>query len=132
MKKVAPKLPPMYPLTMARPTRPFPFFQFACSLSRPTKDYPSGPTLTVLRDVSFEIPQGAFVPIGPPQWENTLLGLLAGLDTPSRGTVMLMELTWDGLMKISELRSAVKGRICFRALLIPTLTAIEMYRCRWN
>ena len=57
-----------------------------------TKEYPSGASrLTVLRDVSFEIPSGTFVAIVGPSGsgKTTLLGLLAGLDTPTRGDVIL-------------------------------------------
>ncbi|MDB4872003.1 MAG: putative transporter ATP-binding protein, partial [Gemmatimonadales bacterium] len=57
-----------------------------------TKEYMSGEQkLAVLRDVSFSIPQGAFVAIVGPSGsgKTTLLGLLAGLDTPTRGTVLL-------------------------------------------
>lgn len=57
-----------------------------------TKEYLSGEQkLAVLRDVSFSIPQGAFVAIVGPSGsgKTTLLGLLAGLDTPTRGTVLL-------------------------------------------
>src|SRR5437868_10816286 len=57
-----------------------------------TKQYRSGEhELTVLRDVNFSLPQGAFVAIVGPSGsgKTTLLGLLAGLDTPSSGTVLL-------------------------------------------
>jgi len=57
-----------------------------------TKEYMSGEQkLAVLRDVTFTIPQGAFVAIVGPSGsgKTTLLGLLAGLDTPTRGTVLL-------------------------------------------
>ena len=57
-----------------------------------TKEYMSGEQkLAVLRDVSFTVPQGAFVAIVGPSGsgKTTLLGLLAGLDTPTRGTVLL-------------------------------------------
>jgi putative ABC transport system ATP-binding protein len=95
-----------------------------------TKEYLSGTgSLAVLRDVSFTIPQGAFVAIVGPSGsgKTTLLGLLAGLDTPSRGQVVL-----DGanLGTMSEdararLRGEKVGFIFQSFQLIPTLTAVE-------
>ena len=95
-----------------------------------TKEYPSGTSsLAVLKDVSFTIPQGAFVSIVGPSGsgKTTLLGLLAGLDTASRGTI---ELDGTDLGKLSEdqraqLRGAKVGFIFQSFQLIPTLTAIE-------
>ena len=95
-----------------------------------TKEFMSGShQLTVLRDVSFAIPQGAFVAIVGPSGsgKTTLLGLLAGLDTPSHGTVIL-----DGvdLRRLTEdqrakLRGEKVGFIFQSFQLIPTLTALE-------
>lgn len=95
-----------------------------------TKEYPSGTQrLTVLREVSFEIPAGAFVSIVGPSGsgKTTLLGLLAGLDTPSGGTVTL-----DGvdLGRLDEdararLRGEKVGFVFQSFQLIPTLTALE-------
>ncbi len=95
-----------------------------------TKEYRSGThALTVLRDVTFEIPQGAFVAVVGPSGsgKTTLLGLLAGLDTPSRGTVIL-----DGtdLADLDEdararLRGEKVGFVFQSFQLIPTLTALE-------
>ena len=95
-----------------------------------TKEYQSGDhRLTVLRDVSFTIEQGAFVSIVGPSGsgKTTLLGLLAGLDTASRGTVLL-----DGadLSKMDEderarLRGEKVGFVFQSFQLIPTLTAME-------
>jgi putative ABC transport system ATP-binding protein len=85
--------------------------------------------LTVLRDVSFEIPDGAFVAIVGPSGsgKTTLLGLLAGLDTPTSGEVLL-----DGapLHRLDEdARAKVRGDkvgFVFQSFqLIPTLTAVE-------
>ena len=95
-----------------------------------TKEYDSGSHhLTVLRDVSFSIPQGAFVSIIGPSGsgKTTLLGLLAGLDTPSRGTVILDgedlgALDEDGR---ARLRGEKVGFIFQSFQLIPTLTALE-------
>jgi putative ABC transport system ATP-binding protein len=95
-----------------------------------TKEYQSGASrLAVLRDVTFDIPQGAFVAIVGPSGsgKTTLLGLLAGLDLPTRGTVTL-----DGsdLTRLDEdararLRGEKVGFIFQSFQLIPTLTAAE-------
>ncbi|NUO63100.1 MAG: ABC transporter ATP-binding protein [Gemmatimonadaceae bacterium] len=95
-----------------------------------TKDYPSGDQrLTVLRDVSFVIPDGARVAIVGPSGsgKTTLLGLLAGLDTPSAGTVVL-----DGadIGRLDEdARAKVRGEkvgFVFQSFqLIPSLSALE-------
>ena len=95
-----------------------------------TKEYMSGEQkLAVLRDVTFTIPQGAFVAIVGPSGsgKTTLLGLLAGLDTPTRGTVLLDE---SDLGKLSEndrarLRGEKVGFVFQSFQLIPTLTALE-------
>jgi putative ABC transport system ATP-binding protein len=95
-----------------------------------TKSYRSGDrTITVLRDVSFNVPERAFVAIVGPSGsgKTTLLGLLAGLDTPTSGTVVL-----DGtdLGALSEderarLRGEKVGFVFQSFQLIPTLTARE-------
>jgi putative ABC transport system ATP-binding protein len=95
-----------------------------------TREYQSGDQrIAVLRNVSFEIAQGAFVAIVGPSGsgKTTLLGLLAGLDTPTRGKVIL-----DGhdLTKMSEnerarLRGEKVGFVFQSFQLIPTLTARE-------
>ncbi|HTK47664.1 MAG TPA: ABC transporter ATP-binding protein [Gemmatimonadaceae bacterium] len=95
-----------------------------------TKEYQSGDhRLAVLRDVSFTIPDGAFVAIVGPSGsgKTTLLGLLAGLDVPSHGTVLL---DGDDLSRLSEdrraqLRGAKVGFVFQSFQLIPTLTALE-------
>ncbi|MCE2942193.1 MAG: ABC transporter ATP-binding protein [Gemmatimonadota bacterium] len=95
-----------------------------------TKEYPSGSSaLAVLRDVTFEIPQGQFVAIVGPSGsgKTTLLGLLAGLDTPSRGTVVLDGADLAGLDEDARarLRGEKVGFIFQSFQLIPTLTAME-------
>ncbi len=95
-----------------------------------TKEYPSGGTaLAVLRDVSFTIPQGAFVAIVGPSGsgKTTLLGLLAGLDTPSRGAVILdgEDMTAMSEDRRARLRGEKVGFIFQSFQLIPTLTALE-------
>jgi putative ABC transport system ATP-binding protein len=95
-----------------------------------TKEYQSGDQrLSVLRNVTFTIPDGAFVAIVGPSGsgKTTLLGLLAGLDLPTSGGVSL-----DGteLMTLSEdararLRGQKVGFVFQSFQLIPTLTALE-------
>jgi putative ABC transport system ATP-binding protein len=95
-----------------------------------TKEYRSGSQpLAVLRDVSFTIPQGAFVAIVGPSGsgKTTLLGLLAGLDAPSRGDVVLDGTSLGGLTEDqrAQLRGEKVGFIFQSFQLIPTLTALE-------
>ncbi|MGE0555381.1 MAG: ABC transporter ATP-binding protein [Gemmatimonadales bacterium] len=88
-----------------------------------------GRELTVLNNITFEVERGGFVAIVGPSGsgKTTLLGLLAGLDRPSAGRVVL-----DGhdLADLSEderarLRSAKVGFVFQSFHLISTLTARE-------
>ena len=95
-----------------------------------TKEYLSGTQrLTVLCDVSFEVPAGAFVSIVGPSGsgKTTLLGLLAGLDTPSSGTVSLDGEDFGRLDEDARarLRGEKVGFVFQSFQLIPTLTALE-------
>jgi putative ABC transport system ATP-binding protein len=97
---------------------------------RLTKVYQSGGRpLTVLREVSLEVEAGGFLAVIGPSGcgKTTLLGLLAGLDVPTSGSVTL-----DGqdLGTLSEdararLRGAKVGFVFQTFQLIPTLTAQE-------
>src|SRR6478672_75060 len=95
-----------------------------------SKEYRSGDNkLAVLRDVSFSIPQGAFVAIVGPSGsgKTTLLGLLAGLDTPSRGQVILDEADLTAMTEDerAKLRGQKVGFVFQSFQLISTLTALE-------
>ena len=95
-----------------------------------SKEYRSGDNkLAVLRDVSFSIPQGAFVAIVGPSGsgKTTLLGLLAGLDAPSHGQVILDEadLTAMDEDQRAQLRGEKVGFVFQSFQLISTLTALE-------
>ncbi len=95
-----------------------------------SKEYRSGDNkLAVLRDVSFSIPQGAFVAIvgQSGSGKTTLLGLLAGLDAPSHGQVILdgADLTAMNEDQRAQLRGAKVGFVFQSFQLISTLTAIE-------
>jgi putative ABC transport system ATP-binding protein len=95
-----------------------------------TQSYRSGDgTLVVLHDVNFGIDEGEFVAVVGPSGsgKSTLLGLLAGLDRPSAGKVIL-----DGtdIAALSEderarLRRDRIGFVFQSFQLIPTLTAEE-------
>ena len=95
-----------------------------------TKEYRSGDNrLTVLRDVSFSIPQGAFVAIVGPSGsgKTTLLGLLAGLDTPTKGQVLLDDADFTAMDEDqrARLRGEKVGFVFQSFQLISTLTALE-------
>jgi putative ABC transport system ATP-binding protein len=95
-----------------------------------TKEYRSGEqTLTVLRNVSFSIPQGSFIAIVGPSGsgKTTLLGLLAGLDSPTRGRVSLEDVDLATLDENgrARLRGEKVGFVFQTFQLIPTLTAQE-------
>src|SRR6185295_20152755 len=95
-----------------------------------TKEYRSGDhALAVLRDVSFEIPQGALVSIVGPSGsgKTTLLGLLAGLDTPTHGRVLLddSDMTAMSEDQRARLRGEKVGFVFQSFQLISTLTALE-------
>jgi putative ABC transport system ATP-binding protein len=95
-----------------------------------TKEYKSGEhTLAVLKNVSFDVPQGSFIAIVGPSGsgKTTLLGLLAGLDRPTRGTVTLEDVNLGGLDENARarLRGEKVGFVFQTFQLIPTLTALE-------
>ena len=95
-----------------------------------TKEYPSGDQrLTVLRDVSFVIPDGARVAIVGPSGsgKTTLLGLLAGLDTPTSGNVLLdgEDLSALGEDERARIRGQKVGFVFQSFQLIPSLSAQE-------
>jgi putative ABC transport system ATP-binding protein len=95
-----------------------------------TQTYQSGGReLTVLQDISFELEDGGFLAIVGPSGsgKTTLLGLLAGLDRPRQGRVLL---EGEDLSRLSEderarLRGEKVGFVFQSFHLIPTLTARE-------
>jgi putative ABC transport system ATP-binding protein len=95
-----------------------------------TKEYRSGDRrLAVLRDVTFTVPDGAFVAIVGPSGsgKTTLLGLLAGLDVPSTGQVVMdgTDLSTLSEDRRAQLRGQKVGFVFQSFQLIPTLTALE-------
>jgi putative ABC transport system ATP-binding protein len=99
-------------------------------LQNVTKTVRSGSDdLTILDDVSFDVPDGEFVAVtgASGSGKSTLLGLIAGLDAPSSGQVFIDDdevtaMTEDGLARI---RSEKIGFIFQSFHLIPSLTAYE-------
>lgn len=85
--------------------------------------------LTILSDVSLEIPNGQFVALtgASGSGKSTLLGLLAGLDSPSSGTINIDgdEITTMSEDSLADLRSEKIGFIFQSFHLIPSLTAYE-------
>ena len=83
----------------------------------------------ILKGIDLEIPRGQFAAIMGPSGsgKTTLLGLLAGLDAPTSGQILL---DGEDITRLSEDQMAVlRGRkigFVFQSYhLIPTLTALE-------
>ena len=95
-----------------------------------TKTVSSGDDkLTILDDVTIDIPDGQFVAItgASGSGKSTMLGLIAGLDAPSTGSI---EIDGDEVTTMSEddlarLRSEKIGFVFQSFHLIPSLTAYE-------
>lgn len=86
-------------------------------------------TLTILSDVSFQVLAGESVAVVGPSGagKSTLLALLAGLDLPSRGHVVLnrvnlSELDEDGRARV---RAESVGFVFQSFHLVPSLNALE-------
>ena len=88
-----------------------------------------GHPLTVLNNITFALDRGGFLAIVGPSGsgKTTLLGLLAGLDRPSAGRVVLDGQDLGSLTEDqrAELRAAKVGFVFQSFHLIPTLTARE-------
>ena len=85
--------------------------------------------LTILDNVSIEIPDGQFVSLtgASGSGKSTLLGLIAGLDSPTNGTISIDgdEVTAMTEDELATLRSEKIGFVFQSFHLIPSLTAFE-------
>lgn len=85
--------------------------------------------LTILDNVSIEIPAGQFVAVtgASGSGKSTLLGLVAGLDAPTSGMISIEgdEITSMGEDDLARIRSEKIGFVFQSFHLIPSLTAFE-------
>ncbi len=88
-----------------------------------------GREITVLRNITFEVEAGGFLAVVGPSGsgKSTLLGLLAGLDRPAGGRVVLdgVDLSLRSEDDRASLRREKVGFVFQSFHLIPTLTARE-------
>lgn len=100
------------------------------SVESVSKTYNSGDReLTVLHDISFSVERGASMSIIGPSGsgKTTLLGLCAGLDSVSKGQIVLNGSNLDQLDEDDRalLRNKYVGFVFQNFQLIPTLNALE-------
>src|ERR1700732_4145127 len=86
-------------------------------------------TIEILKQIDLLIPAGQFVAImgASGNGKSTLLGLLAGLDSPTEGEVLIdgIEISRLPEDKLAEVRGRKLGFVFQSFQLIPTLTALE-------
>jgi putative ABC transport system ATP-binding protein len=88
-----------------------------------------GRPLTILHPLDFSIPSGQFVAVVGPSGsgKSTLLGLLAGLDAPTTGQILIdgIDITGLGEDELARLRGGAIGFVFQFFHLVPSLTAFE-------
>lgn len=88
-----------------------------------------GASCTALREVSLDLPEGAFVSIVGPSGsgKTTLLNLLTGIDRPSSGQVSIGPWQLDDMdeERLARWRGRYVGVVFQFFQLLPTLTALE-------
>ena len=95
-----------------------------------TRSLPLGKErINILKGISFRIMSGEFVAIVGPSGsgKSTLLGIIAGLDNPSTGKVLIdgVDITRMNEGKLATVRNSKIGMVFQSFNLIPTLTAQE-------
>src|SRR5258707_7730218 len=95
-----------------------------------TKNLPLGrERIEILKGISFQIRSGEFVSIVGPSGsgKSTLLGIIAGLDNPTTGQVLIdgVDITTMSEGKLAVVRNKKIGMVFQAFNLIPTLTAQE-------
>jgi putative ABC transport system ATP-binding protein len=95
-----------------------------------SKTVPSGDgTLTILHPLDLAIPAGRVVAItgASGSGKSTLLGLIAGLDAPSTGQILLdgVDITTLSEDRLAKLRGSQIGFVFQFFHLLPSLTALE-------
>ena len=95
-----------------------------------TRSLPLGDTVVpILRGVSFAVQRGEFVALMGPSGsgKSTLLGVIAGLDRPSTGRVLVdgIDITTMPESRLAGVRNAKIGMVFQAYNLIPTLSAQE-------
>ncbi len=95
-----------------------------------TKTLPLGrEQIEILKGISFQIFRGEFISIVGPSGsgKSTLLGIIAGLDNPTTGQVLLngINITRMAESKLAAVRNSKIGMVFQAFNLIPTLTAQE-------
>jgi putative ABC transport system ATP-binding protein len=85
--------------------------------------------IEILRGISFQIMSGEFVSVVGPSGsgKSTLLGIIAGLDNPSTGQVLIdgVDITRMSENRLAQVRNSKIGMVFQAFNLIPTLTAQE-------
>jgi putative ABC transport system ATP-binding protein len=88
-----------------------------------------GRPLTILHPLDLMIPSGRFIAVTGPSGsgKSTLLGLLAGLDAPSTGEILIdgTDITRLGEDELAKLRGDKIGFVFQFFHLVPSLTAFE-------
>ena len=85
--------------------------------------------LTILHELDLAIPDGQFVSVVGPSGsgKSTLLGLVAGLDAPTSGRILIdgEDITAMGEDSLASLRGRKLGFVFQSFHLIPSMTALE-------